>query len=328
MPWQKKSKKKAARVVRYTLKDGTQVERTYAPYTPKPQPRPRDTLTALIDAYKDSPEFRGMAQSTKTTYSIYLRPLDIVGQVAPGEVKRRNILTTRDVIASERGNAAANYFVTVARQLFNWAIDREWVEINPAAKIKKLETGHLTAWTQEQANTALAGLPEHLRRVVVLGMHTGQRRGDLCSMTWAAYDGERIRLRQQKTGAVLVLPVHPDLKAELDAWKPTATAMTMLTNADGRPWLPNNLSYHMPAALARLGLPDDLNVHGLRKLAAANLADAGCSTKQIMAVTGHRTLAMVELYTRSADQEALASAAIYRLRNIQNSTKYKNRTKN
>jgi hypothetical protein len=41
MPWQKKSKKKAERVVRHKLRDGTTREYHYASYTPKPTVRPR-----------------------------------------------------------------------------------------------------------------------------------------------------------------------------------------------------------------------------------------------------------------------------------------------
>jgi integrase len=178
-------------------------------------------------------------------------------------------------------------------------------------KIRPLPGGHLRAWTIEEAERACAGLPEHLRRVVILARYTGQRRGDLCTMGWSAYDGERIRVVQHKTGTPLVIPAHPVLKAELDQWQRIAS--TILTNADGRPWNSNLLSYHMPHALAKLGLPDDLNVHGLRKLAAANLADAGCSIHEIASITGHASLSMIALYTKSADQERLATAAIYRL---------------
>jgi integrase len=60
---------------------------------------------------------------------------------------------------------------------------------------------------------------------------------------------------------------------------------------------------------------DGLNVHGLRKLAATALAEAGCTPHEIAAVTGHKSLAMVELYTRSAAQERLALTAIGRLEN-------------
>jgi integrase len=62
-----------------------------------------------------------------------------------------------------------------------------------------------------------------------------------------------------------------------------------------------------------IGLRHELNIHGLRKLAAAELADAGCTMHEIAAVTGHLSLSMVQLYTQSADQERLARAAIVRL---------------
>ena len=53
-----------------------------------------------------------------------------------------------------------------------------------------------------------------------------------------------------------------------------------------------------------------LTFHGLRYTAAAKMADAGCSNKQIASVTGHKSLAMIEKYTRDADQERLSGAAI------------------
>jgi len=41
-------------------------------------------------------------------------------------------------------------------------------------------------------------------------------------------------------------------------------------------------------------------------------AEAGCSASEIAAITGHKTLAEVERYTRAADQERLARQAIER----------------
>jgi integrase len=321
MPWQKKSKPKAERVIRHELRDGTVKEYRYKSYARKPKPKPTDTLSALLDAYRESPEWHALSPATRTSYSIYLRPLEKAGAAAPENVKRRDLLQIRDSIATQRGSSAANAFITTASAMFAWAVDREWIEHSPVTKIKPLAGGHLRAWTPDQAAYACTKLPEHLRRVVILALYTGQRRGDLCAMSWAAYDGSRIRLVQQKTKAALVIPVHPELKVELDVWKQGATALTILTNANGVPWDPHLLSYHMPAALARIDLPSDLNVHGLRKLAAANLADAGCTMHEIAAITGHESLSMVQLYTKSADQERMANAAILRLGNIQKLTK-------
>ena len=45
---------------------------------------------------------------------------------------------------------------------------------------------------------------------------------------------------------------------------------------------------------------------GLGKAAATRLAIAGCSTDQIKAPTGHKSLSEVARYTRAADQARLA----------------------
>jgi len=56
-------------------------------------------------------------------------------------------------------------------------------------------------------------------------------------------------------------------------------------------------------------------LHGLRKTAARMLAEAGCSEEEIKAVTGRSTCAMVSHYTRAADQNKQATAAILKLEN-------------
>ena len=184
MPWPKKSKPKAERVVRAKQRDGTIKEYRYPAYKPEPLTRRTDTLAALVDAYKDSPEWRDMAPATRTTYSIYLRPLEKSGHVAPQSVRRRDILSLRDAVASASGNAAANYFVTASRQLWKWAIDREWVEDNPAVRIGKLETGHLKSLDASRGQYR----PGQTSRATASGRARGAlhrpsgREHDLCSL--------------------------------------------------------------------------------------------------------------------------------------------------
>lgn len=47
--------------------------------------------------------------------------------------------------------------------------------------------------------------------------------------------------------------------------------------------------------------------------AARCLADAGASPHEIMAITGHRTLGMVEKYTKQANKTRLAGSALTKL---------------
>ncbi|TRD22970.1 tyrosine-type recombinase/integrase [Palleronia caenipelagi] len=51
----------------------------------------------------------------------------------------------------------------------------------------------------------------------------------------------------------------------------------------------------------------------VRHIAAKELAEAGCSDCEIQAVTGHKSLAMVQKYRSQADQKAASERAQARL---------------
>jgi hypothetical protein len=62
--------------------------------------------------------------------------------------------------------------------------------------------------------------------------------------------------------------------------------------------------------------------HGLRKAGATIAANNGATAHQLMAIFGWDTLKMAEAYTRAADQERLAEAAMHMLESReQNGTK-------
>lgn len=301
----------SGRVVKKRLADGSIKTYRYAA-KPKQHRFGDETIGALILAYKAGQEWHALAPASRATYTIYLRVLEAAPHTRVADVTRRDILALRDAVATARGIGAANGFLRAASALFGWAVDREWIDHTPMARVRSLAGGSLPAWTDEQARHAIAKLPEHFRRVVVLAWQTGQRRGDLVRLRWSDYDGRAIHLVQQKTGAALVIEASPQLRAELDAWKRRATALTILTDAKGKPWDATYLSSAMGRALAKIGLPG-LNVHGLRKMRAAELASGGATVHEIAAVTGHRTLGMVAHYTRDADQKRLAASAVDRL---------------
>ena len=131
------------------------------------------------------------------------------------------------------------------------------------------------------------------------------------AMRWDQYDGSAIAVTQIKTGTKVWIPAHRDLKKELDRWERTAD--TMLVNSYGRSWQAGSFATMFCRLMAKHSRLKGLVFHGLRKAAAAKLAEAGCSTKEIAAITGHLTLQMVELYTREAEQKKLAKRAMRRL---------------
>jgi integrase len=242
-----------------------------------------------------------------------------------GKVRRPHLMAIRDQIAKDRGHGSAASFCRAVSAMFSWAIDRQMIESSPATNLpKNLQAGELPAWREDQAQRALRLLPEPYRRAVLLAYHLGQRRSDLCSLRWSDYDGTVVYIHQQKTDVNLVIPVTAALKAELDIWKRTARAVTILETMNGVPWTPAYLSRTLSDELVKIDLPKGLNMHGLRKLAATRLAQAGCSAHEIAAITGHKTLAMVQHYTKTVDQRTLADVAVLRLDHVTKSSKRSN----
>lgn len=308
-----KSSPPGVHVVRKRLADGSVREYHYPRHRPQSTRYGADSVAALVAAWKISPEWAALSPVTVSGYLTYLRDLERMGAVPAADVKRRDILAVRDAIAATRGNGAAQAFVRSAGAAFAWGVERGWVDVSPCHKIRRLKGGHLPEWSEEQISLALDKLPDYLRRAVLLALYTGQRRGDLCAVTWGQHDGATVRLRQGKTGKALAIPLHPVLRAEMAEWKRAATSTHILTTRTGVPWIPTHLSQDLGRALVAIGFPPGWNIHGLRKAAAARLADAGCTVHEIASITGHSSLALVALYTRRADQEKLANSAIGRL---------------
>ena len=74
----------------------------------------------------------------------------------------------------------------------------------------------------------------------------------------------------------------------------------MLTTVFKKPFSDAGYGNMMADAIAAAGLPDRCVLHGLRKAAARRLAEAGCTEKEIAAVTGHTTLKEVACGSEAA----------------------------
>jgi enterobacteria phage integrase len=130
-------------------------------------------------------------------------------------------------------------------------------------------------------------------------------------MVWSDIADGKIRVVQQKTGRVLLIPLHGELIAALPQAEPIDDAI--LTTAYGKPFSVDGFSQFMRHAIAAAGLPLACQPHGLRKATGRRLAEAGATAKMIMSILGHTTLAEAERYTEDADQTALAEHAISKL---------------
>src|SRR5208282_2269824 len=170
---------------------------------------------------------------------------------------------------------------TLAR-IFSWAHNRGLIAGNPCAKGGKLYHGTRInkIWDDQDIARFLQTAPPYLRLAMLLAINTGQRQGDLLLLTWSAYNGREIKLRQRKTGAYVPIPVADALKTALDT-APRQSPI-MLTNSEGKPWSESGFQGAWGKATTRAGIRG-LTFHDLRGTAVVTLARAGCTEPEIYA---------------------------------------------
>ena len=89
--------------------------------------------------------------------------------------------------------------------------------------------------------------------------------------------------------------------------------LTYLVTEFGKPHTPNGFGNKFKDWCRQADLPH-CSAHGLRKAAAARLAERGATAHEIMAITGHQSLEEVERYTRAAQRRKLADSGMEKLR--------------
>jgi len=219
------------------------------------------------------------------------------------------------LLDSKPPHAARSWLVTL-RSLCEFWVKRRYLRTNPTADIKlaSIDSDGFHCWTEEEIAQFERYHPVGTkpRLALALLLYTAQRRSDVVRMGRQHIRNGALTVKQQKTGTELPpIPVHPHLQAVLDATP--SEHLTFLVTATGKPYGGNAFSAQFRNWCDAAGLPKRCKPHGLRKAACRRLAEAGCSEKQIAAISGHASLDEVARYTKAADKARLARDAMARM---------------
>jgi integrase len=271
------------------------------------------SLNELCAAYYRSPGFLDLKASTKEGCRDIIESFrKLHGDKPVGKLQRQHI---EQIIAEKHETPnAANNLLKVLRLLLNHATDIGMVATNPALGIKRFKIrsdGH-PPWSEDEIAQFEAQHPvgSKARLAFALLLYTAQRMSDVTVMGWQHVVGDAIKVKQEKTGTHLMVPVHPELKTILAATE--RKGLLFLTTSRGTGFSRQVFTKWFKQQCTLAGIANRSG-HGLRKSAPIRLANAGCSAHEIAAITGHRSLREVEHYTRAADQERLARQAMKRM---------------
>jgi len=181
---------------------------------------------------------------------------------------------------------AANRILALVRTVFNYAIDEELIEANPAARLKPtpeaprertLNSKEIKSFWDGLEGTRMAPrLHQSLRFMLV----TGQRRSEVLGAAWGEFDLDsgwwEIPSSRTKAGRSHRVPLSP-LAIEV-LGKAGETHMPVFANGGGAAFSPYSASQAMRRELKALGLArDPATPHDLRRTMASQLGELGVS---------------------------------------------------
>lgn len=263
------------------------------------------SLGHAIDDYLKSRAFTDLAEGTKPSYESLLMQIGV--NYGRYDIKTLTRVRLEGILSTIDSTSKRNKVLAKFRLVLEQAVRSGHIEHNIAKDIQSVrhKPNSYKAWSLKDIAQFESHYPKGSteRLALYLLYYTGQRSSDAVRMGDGNIIEGRLHVTQKKTGTHLSLPIHPKLAEELPK-----RPVWLLTQY-GLPFSTKGFQQWLVRKLKRAGLTG-LSGHGLRKSLATHLADKGATPHQIQAMTGHKNLAEVALYTREAGMAKLADEAI------------------
>ena len=260
----------------------------------------RVTFGTLAQTYIDK-----HARPRKRSWKVDRRYLEIECKTwkarLAAEITRRDVRELIGTIAARPAPIVANRVLEVVRKVFNFAIDQECIETNPAARCEKVGVEHqrdraLSDDEIRQFWTALDSQPAALAAGLRLRLLTAQRGGEVCDMRWCDLDLDggwwTIPAERTKNGLVHRVPLSAPALAIIKALAVEQQKARSYVLAGAR-------GVRQRGAAARAaGLPD-FHGHDLRRTAATRMGSLGVARFIIARVLNHADSGVTAIYDRA-----------------------------
>ena len=271
------------------------------------------------------------------------------GRTRVAELKRIEIGRFRDKVAREASPLTSNNVVVLINRVLNWAVDEGIIDVNPAARLRKLgerkprervltHSGIVTFWNALDTMESMTG--EHMalgqkgrtlspstRSILRLLLLTGQRRSEVVEAEKAEFelDGDEpvwtIPGARAKNGLLHRLPLCPMAAAEFRkaiARSPKACPYVFPSPEDVRvPISPEAVTRSMARLIAELRI-SRVSPHDLRRTVGTEMARLGLPVHVRSLVLNHSPMSRGitdAVYNRYAyDKEKREALAMWEAR--------------
>jgi integrase len=270
----------------------------------------------LIADYRTAAERRG--KSIMRTDIGFRRLLDRFGGRSPESITPDEVESWQSELLEDLSVATVNHHLQVLRAVLLHAVKNRRLrrEDMPSIKLRNPNNKRTRYLTEEEEPKLVAELPEWLRPLVALAIHTGMRKGELLKLKWQDVDFPRgtIGIREAKSGEGRGLPMNSVARSVLSRlWEVRRERLRarVVNHNEGAAYvisapeggMLHNLNRYWYAALKRANIAD-LHFHGLRHTFASRYMMAGGDLFSLQILLGHKTAVMVQRYAH-LDQKHL-----------------------
>ncbi|MBE3110245.1 MAG: site-specific integrase [Acidobacteria bacterium] len=198
--------------------------------------------------------------------------------------------------------ASCNRELACLKTLFSKAVEWGRIEVNPAARVKKLKEppGRETILTEDQARRLVAAAGSEFRPVLIVALGTAMRRGEILALKWADLDLIRgiITITNSKSGRSRKIPMSGTVASALGGiprhgefvfWNPeTKTQIKDVKTA----WA---------AACARAKITG-VRFHDCRHTALTWMLQSGADIVSVSKIAGHASIVMTQRYCHASPE--------------------------
>lgn len=277
----------------------------------------RAYVRGLIAAFKASPEFARLGESSRTEYTRHLKAFDAefgAFKVRTVELATPDIVDWRDDIFSDRPRTA-DYLMGSIGRLFGWARARKLATHNPVEGIERLHRADRSdlIWSDADLVKLCAAASPRVQQAIRLAAETGLRMGDLLTLTWGEISDHGITKRTSKRGRVATIPFSQSGR-ELIASIPKASPI-VLTNNRGKPWTRDGFKSVFQQAKADAGITG-LRFHDLRGTAVTRKAidNPGLTPADLALIFGWEPTHVQALLAKYVSRDAVALDLLSRMK--------------
>jgi len=245
-------------------------------------------------------------------------------------ISSADILAYRSVETERVSPTTVNHEIKILRMIFEQAKRNGLISENPAAevrRVKRTRENERRPFTLPEIKRLLATADEEWRSLIMFGLYTGQRLGDVARLTWDNIDLQQaeIRLSTAKTGRRQIIPLAAPLLRHIeslptgdDRGQPIHPRAFKSVTRSGKVGTLSRQFYELmahtglvPAKTHRRAVESrgrdgrratsEISFHALRHTATSLMKNAGISPAIVQDIIGHESVAISANYTHIDD---------------------------